>query len=156
MGGMNMIAIGALLCIVIIVLTTLFYGSIYGIIDMPSLFLVLGINVAIIIGTGSIKDFLYGLKLCVSKNTTPDKNKLSNSIRLFRLLFKTSIGSGFIGLLIGFISLFSSLSDPASIGPHSSISLISVLYGLVLAFGVISPIIFVLERFLHNISSQEI
>ena len=60
-------------------------------------------------------------------------------ISVFDMLFNVAIASGFIGLLIGIVNMLSSLSNWYAVGPYLHFSLMSILYGLILAFFIILP-----------------
>ena len=53
---------------------------------------------------------------------------------------------GMIGTVIGLVTMFAHMNDPAAMGPAMAVAMLTTLYGLVLAFGVAGPIAARLER----------
>lgn len=53
---------------------------------------------------------------------------------------------GLIGTLIGLVQMLGNLNNPSSIGPAMAVALLTTLYGVVLAFMVLSPLASKLER----------
>ena len=49
--------------------------------------------------------------------------------------------SGVIGSLIGFVNMLANLDDPKSIGPAMAVSLLTLLYAVLIAEGLIGPLI---------------
>ena len=64
----------------------------------------------------------------------------------FRFLGRSLLCGGAAGTLIGVISLFGSLDDPAQTGMWLSVSLITTLYALILAAVVVWPALASLEQ----------
>lgn len=66
--------------------------------------------------------------------------------KLFKFMAATAPSMGMIGTLVGLVSMLSRLDDPHSIGPAMALSLLTTLYGAILAFVVFGPIAEKLER----------
>lgn len=70
--------------------------------------------------------------------TTFDRHALGQEI--FRFIAAAAPSFGMVGTLIGMIHLFNSLKDPAGIAQGMAISLLSTLYGAVIAYLIALPI----------------
>lgn len=98
------------------VVVAILYGSHLGLfIDVPSLVLVTGATVFLLITRHNVKDIL---------SLTDEVTSSGITAALF---------SGAIGNIIGMVQILQHLSDPTHIGPALALSLLSVFYGLVLA-----------------------
>lgn len=121
--------------------------------NLPSLYIISIPIIAIIIVSG-LKEFLDGWKFIINKNIKPSNNELRASAKVFDLLFKTSIGSGLIGTLIGFISMLCNLGgDLYLIGIGLSTALLSNIYGLILGIFIFLPIKTVLLKMIDKKTS---
>ena len=76
---------------------------------------------------------------------TVDNATLNKGVQFWNAAKKYAIGYGCLGFMIGLVAMLSSLDDMSSIGPFMAVSLISVLYGLVVAYIVADPIAGLLE-----------
>ncbi len=61
-------------------------------------------------------------------------------------MIKVTIGSGCIGVVIGFISIFAYLDDPSNIGRSVSVVLFWVLYSMNIAIFWLIPAKYILEK----------
>lgn len=138
--------IGIFFYLLIIILAMNFYGIAGVMINTISLLIILGINFAVIIGTRSIRDFTYAIKVLSSKEFNNNKNNLTNSISLFNLLWKSTLGAGIIGFIIGIVSLFRTIDNPSTVGPALAVSITSVLYSIIIAIGIFLPALYILKR----------
>lgn len=138
--------IGIFFYLLIIILAMNFYGIAGVMINTISLLIILGINFAVIIGTRSIRDFTYAIKVLSSKEINNNKNNLTNSISLFHLLWKSTLGAGIIGFIIGIVSLFRTIDNPSTVGPALAVSITSVLYSIIIAIGIFLPALYILKR----------
>lgn len=78
------IGVGLFLLLVVV---TIFLGTTLGnFIDLPSLLFVILTNVALILATRSIQDFLYGIKVLVNRKMEIEQVKLQESVKIFDLL----------------------------------------------------------------------
>lgn len=72
--------------------------------------------------------------------STTTAAKLREAAAAWRLVAAGLLGFGSIGTIIDQILMLKSMDDPAKIGPVIAMSLLTSLYGLVLAFVVAMPI----------------
>ena len=74
-----------------------------------------------------------------------DSIVLDSAIAFWRALKRCAIGYGCLGFMIGLVAMLASLDDVGSIGPNMAVSLISVLYGLLLGYLIVEPMMCSLE-----------
>lgn len=141
-----MFYIGIFIFTCTVLFTMASWGILRAFVDPLSIVFVLLSNIALVIATKSMKSFIYGVKVISSSKTEIHKKKLSESIEVFSLLLKTSIGIGFIGFIIGLIALLHVLDDPTSIGPAIAVSLLTVLYSVLFATLILIPAKFLLNK----------
>ena len=136
-----------------IIITTISLGSdLRYFIDLPSFIFILLSNIAVLITTNTIKDFSYGLKLLVMKNTEVDSDRIRESIELFTLLNKASLVISVVGVLIGLINMLGSLDDPSSLGPYLAVSFLVPLYSAIVNIVIIKPARFILIKIQNSLS----
>ena len=114
-------------------------------IDASSLALLIGALLAVTVSTGSMGLLKYSFKASI-KDDYFDKKLNDISIEFLDLLFKSSIGIGIIGFMIGIIIMMHSLSDPVSIGPSFGVAMLVLFYSLLTGFVLILPMKFILKR----------
>ena len=56
-----------------------------------------------------------------------------------------SLTTGLLGTFIGWIIMLKNMDDPAAIGPGMAIGILTLLYGLILAFAIALPVSYRLE-----------
>lgn len=71
-------------------------------------------------------------------HATQDRHNLGQEI--FRFIATSAPSFGMVGTLIGMVQIFASIKDPSSIGDAMSLSLLSTLYGAVIAYLFALPI----------------
>ena len=141
-----MFLLGICLFIVIVIITILVGASLSNFIDLASFVFVIITNISILISTNSFKDFWYGVQLLIFNNKEVDIFRLTESMKIFGLLQKSSIGISILGFLIGLISVLSHLSEPSMIGPSIAVALLIVFYSILVSLVVISPAKYILSK----------
>ncbi len=141
-----MFILGFLIFLVLAYFSISFCAEIRYFISFPILFVILGFNISVLIGTKSIKDFIYAFRIVFTDKESYDRSKLKRGISIINLLIKVTIGSGGIGALIGYISLLAYLDDPSIIGSSVSIMLLWVLYSLSIVVFWLLPAKYILEK----------
>jgi chemotaxis protein MotA len=68
------------------------------------------------------------------------------AIAVWRTVAELAPAMGMIGTVLGLVAMFANLSDPEAMGPGMAATMLSTLYGLVLAAGIAGPIAARLER----------
>ncbi len=151
-----MFLIGILLFVFITSITITLGSEIYIFLDLYSLLFLILCNTAIIISTDSRIEFFYGLRLIVFKDVKVDRQKISESIKVFVLLKKSSIWISIIGFLIGSISILTRLTDLSNIelATGMGLSLLVILYCALLQASLILPVEYLLNKKLTNTESS--
>ena len=73
-------------------------------------------------------------------SSAASEEEIRGGIRAWKMARFYSLGAGIIGGLIGLFIMFKNMDDPAALGPGMAIALLSLLYGLGLAFGLCLPL----------------
>jgi flagellar motor component MotA len=108
-------------------------------VDVPSIVIVLGFDLGALMVSGEVGPFLTGMKNIFVTRSDWSRNELLAAAETFGLMAKCSIGGGFIGTVMGAVMLLVNLNDPRAIGPYVALALITILYGLMLAFLLFLP-----------------
>lgn len=137
---------GIVFYFIIIIATILLGSDLRYFIDVPNFIFVLLSNLAVLITTNTIKDFSYGIKLLIMKNTEVDSSRIRDSIELFTLLNKASLVISIVGVLIGLISMGGNLDEPSSLGSYMAVSFLVPLYSAMLNIIIIKPVRFMLIK----------
>ncbi len=107
--------------------------------------IVIGVSFGFLLTTSSNKQWrsLWQL-LCGKKRVSAGHSEVSNEQAQALCNFlqsgsRVALATGFLGCMIGFISMMMVLDDPSSIGPKMATSILSALYGAILADLVFKP-----------------
>ena len=117
-------------------------GGVGQFMDMPSAFIVIIPTLGTLL-VGFKGSFLSSFSAIWGGEV--DSNELDSAIAFWKSVKICSIGYGCIGFMIGLVSMLGSLDDVSSIGPKMAIGLISVLYGIIVAYVLAEPMICLLE-----------
>ena len=86
----------------------------------------------------------YGSELRTAFKTDPTSAESITAVGIYRLAVRVSVGSGFIGTLIGWIAMLGSMGsrelNRAELTGGAATSLITILYGLTFAFCLFLPL----------------
>ena len=86
----------------------------------------------------------YGSELSTTFKTDPTRTESITAVGVYKLAIRVSIGSGFIGTLIGWIAMLGNMSsrglNRAVLTGGAATSLITILYGLVFSFCLFLPL----------------
>ena len=111
--------------------------AIFGLLDFTSFIQVIGV----VIGSGLMA---YGSEFGIVFKISSTKEETIIAIGISRLAVRVSIGSGFIGMLIGWISMLGNTGgsgmDIGALTGGAATSLITILYGLTFAFCLFLPL----------------
>ena len=141
-----MFIFGFFMFILVLLIATIDRLSIVNLVDVRSLFIILGSMLAVLLSTNSIKDFLYGFKSVLTNKPINDIKQIDKCIKLFYTLDTATIIAGLISAIISVILLLTSLDDLSTIGPATASTLFSILYSLSISIIVIRPIKYRLEK----------
>ncbi len=141
-----MIILGGLVTTVSMLFTigTSFYGMpnpspafARGLIDTASFICVIGPVIGGVL-------MAYGSELSTAFKTDPTRTESITAVGVYKLAIRVSIGSGFIGTLIGWIAMLYSMGgtgmDRAALTGGAATSLSTILYGLVFSFCLFLPL----------------
>ena len=108
-----------------------FNGSLGGFIDMPSVFIVLGVTVGATIWSSPMSDI--GLAVARSLSSGPiAKEEAHRAHAVLQHAANAAVAGGTIGTIIGLIQMLQNLDDPSVIGPAMAVALLTLLYGVLL------------------------
>lgn len=126
--------IGIAVFLAFIVSTTMIDGSFAAFFDAPSLVVILGLSLSMLLASGLFKDFLRGFKVITSKENIFSLIELKKTLRATNLYICLLLTSGFLGSLIGIVSMLSQISDIHAVGPSVAIALLTFLYSILFVF----------------------
>jgi len=116
-------------------------------VNIPSVLIVIGGTIAMLLaafGSGVWSAF----KAVFSGS--PDRDSIETGIAVWERGKSFAIASGMLGTLIGFVLMLQSMDDPASIGPAMGVALLTMLYSLLLAYGLFVPLVNSLQQKLEE------
>lgn len=133
----------------IVFLMILGHGNPLNLLVPGTLFIIVLSNIAILSMTKSFKHFAGGLEIAMNyKSESQDLRKI---LRTYKMLFKATIATGFIGTLIGAISTVGIFDRGISeIGMSLAHALTGIVHSLILAYFVYLPIIYKTEEKLED------
>ncbi len=146
--------IGLALFIVILLLISGLSGAPTAFIDFPSLIVIFGISVPILMASGLFKDFMRGFKVMSSKDNLYTPVELKRTLVAINLASRALILSGIIGTFTGIVGMLVHIDKISMIGPSFAVAILTVIYALVFT-GMIMPIKFRVEAVLSTFSSIE-
>ena len=136
-----MILVGFVVMIALCCLTVIAAGGYLAILFDPVNLMIAVIPPFVVTATcGLHRGILIGLKILFGNPGGLSREEHKLAINAYGLLYKTSMGSGFIGTIIGTILTLMVLNDLTRIGLMLSIALYSLLYGFLFAFFLYLPI----------------
>ena len=135
---------------VIIILVSLYIGLravATSLIDIPSALVTFGPPVALLL-------FSFGSKFGRAIKTVFKRDADGEDLLLGVFFFERAktyvVVSGVLGTLIGLIIIWNSIDDPAALGPGMALGLLTQIYPIMLAFGIILPVVASLRRRLEE------
>ena len=136
-----------------IVMIALVVGSIVSadflreLVDVPSVTITLGGWAAVL-----LMSFGKGCETAVRAvfSKTAGREMLALGVAVFERGQSYAVGSGVLGTLVGTVLMLGNLDDPAAIGPGLAVALLTLIYGLLLAYGIQLPIVASLRRRLEE------
>jgi len=106
-------------------------------IDLPSVCVVVGISIGVLLSRFTPAELGVGLRALMSRpSTEPDQRKALAVLTTMRL---ATLGAGAAGFLMGIVMMLGNLADPSAIGPSMAVALLSTLYAVVLSELIIAP-----------------
>ncbi len=119
-------------------------------VDFPSIIVILGPTMALLLASGLMPDFLRGFQVMAQKENTHSRLELQKTETSVGLVIRLLLLSGFLGSLVGIISMLALLSDPTTLGRNASVSLLTMLYAVLFSF-ILLPIRAKIRAILHTL-----
>ena len=107
-------------------------GGVASFIDFPTLIMIVGFTLGIELIAGRIKRVFKALGAAVKNTGDLDENTRKIYLQDLKFFIRTTIISGFITAIIGFINLLHNMDNPATIGPSLGVMLIVVFYASII------------------------
>lgn len=107
-------------------------GNIIWYFNMPSLVLLAILMWILLFMCGLTKDFFRGIGLFFGKDKTVEKEELSRILVAFKLVLTALPIGGMVASLIAFIAILGKVNDPATLGPHVAVAILTILYSLII------------------------
>ena len=121
--------------VITLALILLAMGDVTTFIDIPSALFVIGLTVGGLIFSGAGIPNMFSASFSVDATN----EELLAAARAWAQARSYLLASGFLDTLIGAVIMLKNMDDPAAIGPEVALALLTVLYGLVLCYGVCLP-----------------
>ncbi len=123
----------------IIILTTLMVGigsNLSAMIDPPSLIITVGGTLAALLFAGQSIGNMFGAVF----SADAEPAQLHAAARAWELTGAFALSFGAIGTIIGLVIMLKHMDDPSAIGPGMAIGLLTLFYGLIIAFAIALPL----------------
>ena len=125
--------IGLIITFVLIVVAM---GDVSAFIDVPSLLIVVGGTLGMLIfGRSGIPNMISA---AFSGDATNEE--LTAAAKGWRMARSYTLVSGVIGTFIGGVIMLKNMDDPAALGPGTALAILTILYSLLLSYGVYLPL----------------
>lgn len=132
-----MYLIGILIFVILLGALAMFSGGIIAYMDFPSLLVVLGLCLPILMASGLMTDFINGFKLMGSRVNPFSIIELRRIEQANRLVMTTLMLSGIMGTLIGIVGMMTHITQADAILPGLAVAVLTTLYALVFVFMVL-------------------
>ena len=126
--------VGFLLAIALLVVGS--GSNLAAMIDPPSFLIVFGFTLGALLMSGA--DIPLMLRGINAGSLTPEE--ASRAAAGWKTARMAGLAAGGLGTMMGWIIMLKNLDDPVAIGPGMVISLLTVMYGLILAFVIALPL----------------
>lgn len=114
------------------------FSSTFGaFLDIPSLIVIVGLSLPIVMASGLFNDFLNGFKMMAEKVNSFSLVESKRILSAVKLMIKAILLSGIIGTLSGFVSIMSMYTVDAStemLVKSCGVACITLIYALVFTF----------------------
>lgn len=121
--------------VILIVFLAIAMGDLTPFFDIPSVLIIFGFTIGALIFSGT------GIPNMFSASFSADarRENLKAAARGWGQAKKYAVASGVIGTMIGWVIMLKNLDDMAAVGPGMAIAILTILYGLVLGYGICLP-----------------
>ena len=97
--------------------------------DFPSILIVAGLCMTILIISGSFKDFFVGIVKCFKKKEISNE-EAAGYIRAMNIALWANICAGGLGTVTEMVFVFGRAPEPAVIGPNVAVALVALFYAI--------------------------
>jgi flagellar motor component MotA len=116
--------------------------------NVPSVLIVVGCTFALMLFSfplqNTLSAFRYFSYTVIPPKPGADNSKVIGELEIgivyFEKMKSYAQATGWVGFLIGLVLMAGNLDDPALIGPSMAINLLTVLYGILIAYWICLPI----------------
>ncbi len=124
----------------LVILAVLLGGSPGIFVNIPSAVIVFGVTFGVGLMAFGSKDLLSSLlALRGLVFNAPDSAFQQRHVDVLKGLIPSAYASGVLGTLIGAVQMLATLDDPAMLGAGMAVAILTVLYGVLLAEGILRP-----------------
>ncbi len=123
--------LGIIIFMGLLVFSTLLSATLNVYIDFPSIVLIIGFTVPILMASGLLGDFVKGFKMMSEKENSFTELELNRMLIANKLAITLILLSGVMGSIIGGIGILTHL-DNMQIGPSLAMAVLTFFYALVL------------------------
>ena len=142
---MNIVAILAFFCAVLVLTFAIQLGSPLSIFIDPVSFMIVPVTTMMLLiatfGFGSVFSFFKmgfrSLFMANGEPADPDESRKRKMVAICGIKYATL--TGFIGATIGLVTMFHQMSDPTAIGPAMAVALLSAFYAALMVMFVFYP-----------------
>lgn len=106
-------------------------GSPLAFIDIPSLIVILGVCIPILLASGLAKDFIRGFKVMQRLPNQLTEIELKRTLIAISLVMKSTIIGGLLGTLVGSVAIGANIDSITKLGPSIGVALLTILYAVV-------------------------
>lgn len=118
----------SILAIILVTVITSYSISIYVFMDIPSLLLVLLLNIPILISSGLLKDLHNAFRIVFGKKSGYSLIEIKRAAEAVNMTIRTLLCSGAFLFLISMVTMLGHLDDPSILGPYLSAALLCPIY----------------------------
>lgn len=123
--------LGIIIFMGLLVFSTLLSATLNVYIDFPSIVLIIGFTVPILMASGLLGDFVKGFKMMSEKENSFTELELNRMLIANKLAITLILLSGVMGSIIGGIGILTHLEN-MQIGPSLAMAVLTFFYALVL------------------------
>jgi flagellar motor component MotA len=135
-----MIVLGFILVLVVFAVSAIAAGSNPRIfLDGISFLMVFFPPLMMVFFSGMGGDLARGVRALLNRKSGFAAAELRASSRVFKFLYRASIGSGFVASIMAAVLLLSSLHDRAEMGMYIAVGILAILYGLIIGIFLYLP-----------------
>ena len=124
------VALGIIFIWMFIVLNS---GYIFSFMDMPSLAFILLPTIAVLFGSGQIKDYINAFRIIGKKNESLRLSVIRRARGAIRTAMLASMAAGSVGFFICGIIIAYNITDPSFIGPSIALAALTMLYASIVS-----------------------